>query len=323
MPIAQHAVGIAFESVAGTPVTPTDWIPFEAAELIGQYGRAEDPSHFYNLFGRGVDQVERFGDGATGPIRAVYRSKGFAIPLIEAIMGGAPVATPNSPAAGYTRRVYTKGDLSKTLTIQRILPIGPTGASLQTLTYPGSVINQATWSGSAKDFLRIAVDVLAREERDNVAAGTPAYTGLLAPIRLAPGGVTLAVTDIGGAVTTTVCYEAFEFTIGNGYTAIDTWCGKEIAVNEAPTIQLTLRNGDYSPVWWQKMTANTNLGVTLTIASPSDANTYVKFTAPACRSATQTAPNQASALRVRSDVVLDILRPSSGNILTVETASTT
>jgi hypothetical protein len=322
--IEKQSIGFAFETVTGTPVTVTDFAPFTSVSLKGRYGRQEDTSHRFGQFGRRVDQVDTYADGAEGGFAGLVPSKGFVMNLLELFMGGAPTSTPNTPVAGYTRRTFTKGALAKTATFQKIVP--REGAN-DTFTYPGCVGQTLTLSGGVNTYLGFQAALLGREERDNIAAATPSYTGLGSPFRTAAGSgasAALALTVSDGASTVfTVCYEAYELVINNNYTEQAVWCGRDIEVNQPPTLSLRLRNGLYAKTWWAAMIANSTLSVVLTHQMVGDVNTTFKVTLPACKARTALPDQSSQNLRVRQDIELEALVPLSGSMITVETTATT
>jgi hypothetical protein len=320
--IAKQSIGLGLQSVAGTPVAPTTWAPFRNISIKGKYAGIENDAHRYNEFGRRADQFEIYPDGVEGGVEGFVYSKGFIDMLLRAAMGPAATSTANSPVVGYTKRTFTKGDLASLLTVQKIIP--KDGAE-DTFTYTDCVVNSLSIRGAAKQFLGVSAEFLGKSERDDFATTAPVYTDLGKPFLVGPSRIAMTVTDAtdGGAVFTT-CYESYDFTITNGFNEIDVWCGKTITPDTAPTFKLSLSNGDYSKTWWQKMTANKDLAVTITHTLAADVNTTFKLTFPSVK-AMASAPDQSStALNPRQSVELTPMIPAGGGSpVTIEISATT
>jgi hypothetical protein len=319
--VANQFVGFAFETTPGTAVTVTQFPPYQSIDVKGKYSEAIDDSHRFGQFGIPIDGMEIFPDGVEGTIEGNVYSKGFIAQLLEWAMGPPPTVTASSPIAGYTKRVFAKGSLARTGTVQRL--VARDGAE-DAYTYTGCVVQELMLSGSVKNYLGYKATFLGREEKDNVAAASASYAGTGKPFRLGPTSIALAVTDpADGAAQFVVCYESYDLTIANNYSEIDTWCGKDISVEKAPEVRMSLKNGDYSKTWWSKMVGNATLSLVITHTMIGDVNTTFKLTVPAVKSRTGVPGQSAGTLRNRQDVDLVAGIPASGGIITIETTATT
>ena len=320
--IAKQSIGLGLQSVAGTPVAPTTFAPFRNITVNGRYAGIENDAHRYNEFGRRADQFEILPDGVEGGFEGFVYSKGFIDLLLRGAMGPAAATTANSPIVGYTKRSFTKGDLTSLLTVQKIIP--KDGAE-DTFTYTDCVVNSLSIKGATKQFLGISAEILGKTERDDFATTAPVFTDLGKPFLVGPSRITMTVTDAtdGGAVFTT-CYESYDFTINNGYNETDVWCGKSITPNQAPTYKLSLSNGDYSKTWWTKMCANKDLAVVITHQLGGDVNTTFKITLPAVKVMAKAPDQSSTSLEPRQSVELTPMIPAGGGSpVTIDITATT
>lgn len=320
--VANQGVGFGVGTDPNTPAALTTWPKFTDISLKGKRERVRDETHHYGQVGLSEDQIASYANGIEGGFAGPVTAKGFFLDLLEVAMGPPPTVTVDNPAVGWTRRVYIKGSPAKVLTGQRLIANSSSG--VDAYTYTGIVVQTLEISADVNKFLSYAATILGNQERDDVAAGTPAApvgTSML----VVPASIAITITSDAGATTYYDCATGYKLTITNKHEEIATLCGRSIQADQpVESVTLELTDLDYTKAWWTAMNADKSLVVAITHTLASDTNTTVKIDLPAAKVISPLPDQSATALRVKQSIQMEAATPTAGgSLVTITTTSVT
>lgn len=185
------SLGIATESVVGTPVSPTRWLEFNSESLALEktvlQGAGLRGSGLYPRASRRVVT----GRNAGGSVELDLATSGMGM-LFRQMLGSSTSALVSGTAY---QQVHVPGSLTgKSLTVQKLVP---SDAGTSAFTYDGCKITDWEISCEVGAIATLSLTIDAHDEVDSFAAGTPSYAAATGVFHFGQGSVIL-----GGTVST-------------------------------------------------------------------------------------------------------------------------
>lgn len=311
--VEKQSVGFAIEPTYAATTAPTLFIPWEGISIKGRYQPVEDNSHYYGAFGPVQGQMENRTDGAGGGISGKLLTKGFSKELLELAFG--TVVSTVGPAAGvpagYVRHRFTLGSLTKSATIQKIMPReDKTTAGLtveDSYTYSGCMVKNFGLSSAVHEFLSFTSDWEAKDETLAFAKAAPAFAALAKPFRGATGQV---VVKLDGS---TVCFKAWDMALDNALKIDDRDCGRDQPMQDSRRkLTITLKDGLYDRFVSDRLKSNAMVPLTIDYALIGDPNVKIAIASPTCLVTGDLPDQSATNLKIDQSVMLSPLVPATG-----------
>jgi len=187
------SIGFKKESAYGTAITPDKFIEFtgETIEAKLDFGQGEGMrpgSRVARLDRRRLNKVD-----AGGSINMEAPTKGLGS-LLEAALGAATSTALVDTGVYQHVLTLTKGALGS-YTIQKGIPLLD-GSGVETYTFPGSQFESVEVSFGNSDFLKIALEMMARDIVRDVAYAAPSYPADLELFSFVDGEIFLGTDAI-------------------------------------------------------------------------------------------------------------------------------
>lgn len=190
MTVYDAQIGVAKESVWGTPVTVTKFLEFNSEGIEEDWGRTESAGLHAGVSVQREDRFTPWWRGAEGDIEFDVMTKGFSF-WLEHMLGAVATAGPTDSAYTHTG---TMGTLDDGFTCQVYRPYYRTGG--QAFTYAGGKVNGWELSNSVEGNLVAKLDLTFAAVSTVTAKATASYPSGMENFSWAGGVVTIGGSSV-------------------------------------------------------------------------------------------------------------------------------